>query len=378
MTRFLASVTGADEAQIALAHGADIIDLKDVSKGALAALPPAEVRAAVCAVGGRRPVSAVAGDVDAGGEDAAVSVAAMAGTGVDYVKLGLAPGAADGVRALASLARRTKLVGVMFADIPIDHTLVPRLAECGFAGVMLDTSRKGQGGLLTHMDVGTLHAFIGRCRELGLTVGLAGSLEPPDIPRLLLLAPDFLGFRTALCAGMDRSGPLDPAAIRLVRDLVGADRTGQRVDAVQVETLARGYVAETEVATDRVFVRDFVMPVRIGAYNRERREPQNVRFNVEVEVARSSRANDLRDVFSYDVILDGIRIITSQEHISLVEILAERIATFILTHPCVVTTIVQVEKLDVGPGAVGIEIRRERKAEVAQVHDLFPTTLAAE
>jgi hypothetical protein len=31
-----------------------------------------------------------------------------------------------------------------------------------------------------------------------------------------------------------------------------------------------------------------------------------------------------------------------------------------------------VEKLDVGPGAVGAEITRERPAEVAKVHHLFP------
>ncbi|MGB8549761.1 MAG: (5-formylfuran-3-yl)methyl phosphate synthase, partial [Xanthobacteraceae bacterium] len=46
----LASVTGAEEAEIALEHGADIIDLKDPSEGALRALPLDLVRAAVAAV----------------------------------------------------------------------------------------------------------------------------------------------------------------------------------------------------------------------------------------------------------------------------------------------------------------------------------------
>ena len=32
-------------------------------------------------------------------------------------------------------------------------------------------------------------------------VGLAGGLEAPDVPRLLPLEPDILGFRGALCAG---------------------------------------------------------------------------------------------------------------------------------------------------------------------------------
>ena len=63
MTLLLASVTGPEEAALVLAHGADIIDLKDASQGALGALPPEVVRATVAAVRGRRPVSAVIGDL---------------------------------------------------------------------------------------------------------------------------------------------------------------------------------------------------------------------------------------------------------------------------------------------------------------------------
>ena len=54
MTLLLASVTGPDEAALVLAHGADIIDLKDASNGALGALAPDVVRATVAAVRGRR------------------------------------------------------------------------------------------------------------------------------------------------------------------------------------------------------------------------------------------------------------------------------------------------------------------------------------
>ncbi len=47
-------------------------------------------------------------------------------------------------------------------------------------------------------------------------------------------------------------------------------------------------------------------------------------------------------------------------------------AALVLAHPRVVSVMVRVEKLDVGPGAVGVEITRERPAEVARVHHLFP------
>jgi dihydroneopterin aldolase len=131
---------------------------------------------------------------------------------------------------------------------------------------------------------------------------------------------------------------------------------------------ARGYVVEDDVPTDRILVRDFVTPISIGAYRHEREKTQNVRFNVDVAIVRSPHvAQDMRDVFSYDVVLDGIRMIAAQEHVVLVETLAERVAALILAQPRVVSVTVMVEKLDVGPGAVGVEIVRKRSAESAKV-----------
>src|SRR5262245_14205628 len=113
MTLLLASVTGAEEAAVALAHGADIIDLKDPRASALGALPHEAVRAAVAAVAGRRPVSAVSGDLPMQPDVIAPAVRALAATGVDYVKVGLfaATEREDCIRALAPLAGVIRLVG---------------------------------------------------------------------------------------------------------------------------------------------------------------------------------------------------------------------------------------------------------------------------
>src|ERR1700760_4019825 len=155
MTLLLASVTGPAEAEIAVAHGADIVDLKDPAQGALGALEPAAVRATIAAIAGRRPVSAVTGDLPMQSHIIYAAVEAMAGAGVDYVKVGLF---ADGkredcIRALQPLARLTKIVGVMFADSGADASLVPVMAQSGFAGAMLDTANKTGGRLLDHADV---------------------------------------------------------------------------------------------------------------------------------------------------------------------------------------------------------------------------------
>ena len=382
MTLFLASVNGPDEAEVALAQGADIIDLKDATKGAFGALAPEQVRATVTAVGGRRPVSAATGDLPMQPDVIADAVARMADTGVDYVRVGLFPGPQREacIRALSGLASRTKLVGVMFADREPDSALASVMAASGFAGAMLDTADKRNGRLLDHSGITGLGDFTVTVRAHGLMAGLAGSLEPPDVPRLLLLAPDFLGFRGALCKKGDRTAGLNADATAVIRALIPADprSTGQgRANLAKIDyrlRSTRGHGPDKDgAATDRVFVSDLVLPVRIGVYARERDKPQNVRFNVDAKVLRVGHAvEDMRDVFSYDVVIDGIRMIVAQEHIAFVETLAERIAALVLAHPRVVAVTVKVEKLDVGPGAVGVEIMRERPAEVAKVHQLFP------
>jgi dihydroneopterin aldolase len=382
MTLLLASVTEVDEAEIAVAHGVDIVDLKDPARGALGALPVDVVRRCVQAVAGRRPVSAVTGDLPMEPDIVSATARDIAQTGVDYVKVGLFPGPRrrECLRALSVLARSSNIVGVIFADAEPDFDLVPMMAECGFAGAMLDTAHKGAGRLFDAMDMATLKDFVRECQASGLMAGLAGSLEAPDVPRLLLLEPDYLGFRGALCGGHGRSGRIDPESLRMLRELIPVDRRsriGARAASKVDHRLlaARGYYVDAgkDGATDRIFVHDFVLPVRIGAYAREHEKPQNVRFSVDVAVTRVGHAaEDMRDVFSYDLITDGIRIIVAKEHIPLVETLAERVADAMLAHPRVVHVTVRAEKLDVGPGSVGVEIKRERRAEMAKVYQLYP------
>jgi (5-formylfuran-3-yl)methyl phosphate synthase len=379
MSVMLASVTGPQEAEIAVQHGADIVDLKDVGAG-FGTVTPEVVRATVAAVAQRRPVSAVVGESAAGRDRIAAIAAALAEAGASYVKIALPADLEcdDLIRGLAQLARNAKLIGVMFADDRADSTLIPLMEQSGFAGVMFDTARKTGARLLDHMDITELARFVDTAHVHGLMAGLAGSLETPDIPRLLPLAPDVLGFRRALCVDHDRNARLDPAAVAAVRSLIPADTLkrhhgGEAVPKIDYRVLAaRGYSIDPheDAATDRIFVRDFDLPVSIGAYFRERAKPQNVRFNVEARIHRGDRvAEDMRDVFSYDLIKDSIRMVAAQEHIAMIETLAERIAALILTYPRVANVTVKAEKLDIG---AGVEIVRERPAEVAKVHHLYP------
>ena len=372
MTKMLASVRDIAEAEIAISGGADIIDLKDPNAGALGAVATDAIRDAVSFVAGRRATSAVCGDLPMEPEIIRAKAEEIAETGVDFVKIGFFPSkdVAGCSAALAPLAARTKLIAVMFADLEPDFDLLALFAKDGFHGAMVDTAHKAKGRLLDHFPPERVQTFVGCARLNGLAVGLSGSLEAPDVPRLLPFAPDFLGFRGALCAQSGRAGSISAEAIAQIRALIPEELQSLASSSVDYRLLAaRGYspgAVDTGLGTDKIFVRDFVLPVEIGAYSFEHGHTQKVRFDVTAEVVRiADRPEDMRHVFSYDIIMDGIRAIVARGHVELSETLAEDIATLVLQHPRVTRVVVKVEKLELGPGAVGVEIERKRPKQQA-------------
>ena len=224
MTRMLASVTDAEEAETAIGAGADIIDLKDPGRGALGALPPERIRSLVDRIAGRRPVSATVGDLPPDAALLSKAIRGTAATGVDYVKVGFFSSAnlQPCLHAISELTAVQPVVAVLFADrSPPLNDLTP-FSEAGFAGVMLDTADKRRGHLLAHATVPQLRGFVDQARSIGLLSGLAGSLRPEDVASLLPLSPAYLGFRGALCLGARREQRLDAGRIRIVRQAMGA------------------------------------------------------------------------------------------------------------------------------------------------------------
>jgi dihydroneopterin aldolase len=222
MTRFLASVRDGTEAEAALAAGADIIDLKDPARGALGALDPAAIAQCVTAVAGRAEVSATVGDLPMEPERVRSAVLATAATGVDYIKLGLFPGgnALDCLKLLAPETKAVRLILVVFADASPGFDAVQEAARIGAAGVMLDTARKDGRSLPDHLPPGRIADFVAAARARRLLVGLAGSLKASDVPHLVPLAPDLLGFRGALCRNGARGANLDPKSCASIRALI--------------------------------------------------------------------------------------------------------------------------------------------------------------
>jgi dihydroneopterin aldolase len=119
---------------------------------------------------------------------------------------------------------------------------------------------------------------------------------------------------------------------------------------------------------DRISLRDHLVEADIGAFQQERGHKQRLRFNVVVEVRPVAEPleDDVDRILSYDRITESIATELAAERLNLLETLAERLADRILAEPAAMRIFIRIEKLDVGPYALGVEIVRSRAERPVQ------------
>lgn len=221
------SVRDAAEAEAAIAGGADVIDMKEPSAGALGPVADPIRPAILAAVGDRAPVTAAAGemlDLDTPGPG-------HGRDGLAFEKYGLA-----GTHAVAWEATYRELIRVAarqltptpilaaYADhhtarSPEPEEVLEVVAACGAPWVLIDTFEKGPaaGSLIDTLNQQRLQTIVTQAERLGLNLAMAGKLTLKDVDGLAGLLSGrpisiLLGVRGAACRG-DRSGVIDRAAV---------------------------------------------------------------------------------------------------------------------------------------------------------------------
>jgi uncharacterized protein (UPF0264 family) len=236
--KMLVSARDEAEARDAATAGADLIDLKEPADGALGAVALPRLRSVLQMLRagwpGRR-VSATIGDLAPARHDAiTAAVAALAATGIDYVKVGV-PGCGDRATSMVLLERLLplapgRLVPVLLVDDGLDAALVDAAVRLPLAGLMVDTADKAAGSLLARIDTTMLARFVATVRAAGPLVGLAGALRADDVAAVRALAPDFAGFRSAVCDGA-RTGRLSGTKVAALRTRLQAPACAAAADA---------------------------------------------------------------------------------------------------------------------------------------------------
>jgi (5-formylfuran-3-yl)methyl phosphate synthase len=253
----LVSVRSGAEVAAALAGGADILDAKEPAHGSLGPVSPEVLTDILAQVPGQQALSLALGDFAAPDAvpGAFTSRRLAARSAPLYFKLGFAGvSAPDRLKAMIATAVAAAhqhqasplVVVVAYADAARAATASPdtigRLAaECGAAGVLLDTQIKDGRGLLSWLDLPALRLWVERAKLAGLLTALAGGLRLDEIGLLSAANPDVVGVRGAACDG-GRDGGVDARRVRALRE-----RLRPSSGFVQGGLPAAGVAGETRV-----------------------------------------------------------------------------------------------------------------------------------
>lgn len=222
----LVSVADADEATAALEGGADVIDAKDPTGGALGPVRPDVLTVITGTVRGRAIVTAALGDASDVHRTERLA-AEYSGRGASLLKVGFA-GVADARRVDALLAAAVRgcvagsgVVAVAYADCSyaacIDPwSLVEVAVRSGARGVLVDTADKLGDGLTSLWNPSQLASWVAEARSWGLIAAVAGKLGESDFAIAREAGADIVGVRGAACVG-ERTSRVSADRVRLLR-----------------------------------------------------------------------------------------------------------------------------------------------------------------
>jgi len=229
----LVSVRSRAEAAAALEGGADLIDVKEPSRGPLGGSDPETISEILRFVRGSAPDVPVSAAL---GELVDLRRRAVFPGPVDYVKVGLAGCAADpswreaffelqdrfDEEARSPHAYGPRWIAVAYVDEAAAHSppleeILEHALDADCYGLLLDTYSKSGGSLTDSLAPPELARWVARAHQHDLFVACAGRLTPDHLPGILAADPDIVAIRSAGCALRDRLGAIDRDAVRRFR-----------------------------------------------------------------------------------------------------------------------------------------------------------------
>ncbi len=222
MAGLLVSVRSADEVEAALSGGADLIDVKEPTKGPLGMAEAEVVAAVVTKVKKRVPVSAALGEWS----PEAITVAHWhLELKLDYVKWGLAnytptPGwGEDILDTRRELPAGMEMVAVAYADWERAKSVPPAeivkfAKRFRFKAFLLDTWNKDGKTLLDFLKPAEIAELLESVGRVGMKSAIGGSLRPEQVKQLKGVEPDWYAVRASACAGGKRDGAIDTARVK--------------------------------------------------------------------------------------------------------------------------------------------------------------------
>lgn len=118
-------------------------------------------------------------------------------------------------------------------------------------------------------------------------------------------------------------------------------------------------------ARDLILIRDLRIDAIIGIEPEERvqRQPVVLQLDLETDVPRAARSEDIADALNYDALSQRLRAFVEASDFQLIETLAERIAALVIDEFAVPWLRLELRKPHALPGTtdVGVVIERQRR-----------------
>ena len=212
MTGFLASIKNTQEAELILSEKIDIVDFKKVGDGALGYVGEKIINQGIELLQDHVISVTMGNDKNPNNENNIKNINYIIKNGIEYLKIGLFD--TKMINQHERLFEKinflnTKPICVVFADQSFDLSLMQKIINIGYKGIMIDTCNKNSKSTLDLIDIQDIKKFINVVKRNKLICGISGSLKIHHINKLKDLDIDFLGFRGQLCSNSSNRKTLD-------------------------------------------------------------------------------------------------------------------------------------------------------------------------
>ena len=222
-TNLLVSIKDFSEISDELINLVNIIDLKDPSRGSIGSWKLSEIRKVIKLYKSKIIISATLGDIF-DNKRFLNKLEKFDELNLDFIKFGLLShncnSLYDKIKLISLKKYKTDLVCVIFADkdekLKKTKNKISHIKDYGINHILLDTFVKINGDIFDFCDIEDIEDFINLCKEYKIKIGIAGGLKEYQIPSIINLSPDIIGFRSAVCENRSRTGMIQKKKLKKI------------------------------------------------------------------------------------------------------------------------------------------------------------------
>ena len=114
----------------------------------------------------------------------------------------------------------------------------------------------------------------------------------------------------------------------------------------------------------KILIKELILDLKLGYYDFEKKTPQKVKFNLEVdyEDKKPTSDDDIKSIVNYGKLVKLIKKLTKNKHYNFLETLAEDVFDVLFKDKRIGKIMLQIEKLEILKDctSVGIQVTKKR------------------